>query len=116
ELGELRWPTGGGADLRFARRVQEGAWECDDEGCRVGDDAVLVLPLVEAPRGRARAVLRVLAGEEGSVSLDGESRPVRPGAQEIAFDLGRSGGPRRLALRTSGDVRLVAIAVVDAVE
>ncbi len=116
ELGALRRPTGGGADLRHARRAQEGSWRCDEGGCRVGADAALVLPAAEAPRGPARAVLRVLAGAEASVSVGAERREVRPGPQEIAFDLERVTGPRRLEIRTTGDVRLVALAVVDAVE
>lgn len=116
ELGALEWPKGSGADLRTGHRVRGGTWECDDSGCRVGDDAVIELPTVSAPRGPARAILRVVAGADGeTVVLAGHEHALRRGPQEIAIDLPPSRRPRHLPVSARGDVRLVAIAVVPAV-
>lgn len=113
EVGALARPSGGGALVARAARAREGIWTCDDEGCTPGEGAAIRLPAAGAVRGDARAIVRVIAASDDAVLRVGDRvRPLRAGAQEVAFDLPAQTGERTLPIYGTGDVRIVAIVIV----
>ena len=128
QAGELSRPSGAGADLRRSASVRRGAWRCtgsaprsDDSGCAPVEAAQLALPRAGAPPGPVRVVVRVLVGEPTlgdaapatlALGVDAPARALSPGAHEAVLELADSAQLGALSVTSTGDVRLVAVAVV----
>ena len=128
QAGALSRPSGAGADLRRSASVRRGAWRCtgsaprsDDGGCAPAAAAQLALPRAGAPPGPVRVVVRVLVGEPSAgdaapatLALGGDAPAfaLSPGAHEAVLELADSAQLGALSVRSTGDVRLVAVAVV----
>ncbi len=111
EAGALRRESGEGADLRAARRVRQGLFDCDDTGCAPGASAAIALPASRALEPPLRVVLRVVAGAAGALTVLDQPRPVTAGGHEIAFDL-HEPLPASIPVRATSGIRIVAIVVV----
>lgn len=108
EAGALRPPSGVGARAS-SERAREGMWECDDEGCRPGADAAIVLPARAAPADPAQAIVRVCTDEAGPFRIGGEPFTLLEGCAELRVDA-PEGPERRFPML--GRARVVALAVV----
>ncbi len=112
EAGALRPPSGVGA-LVSSERAREGMWECDDDGCRPGADAAILLPARAAPEGPAQAVVRVCTDQPGPFRIGGEAFTLVEGCSELRIDA-PDGPERRFPML--GHARVVALAVVPKTE
>jgi hypothetical protein len=111
EAHALRPP--GEADLRRHARAREGAFLCDEIGCMAGDVAALRLPRVRSP---ARLVLLFRAPEGGGVMrVAGVRHELPAGEHELSVSL-EAEAARSLAVRTEGELRILAFALVPAQE
>ncbi len=104
-------PAGEGGTL--SERMRVGVWDCSDVGCVPGEGAEIVWPARRAPADPARCVVWVEGG--GVLSVGGVDHRVGPDGGQVAFDAPAPGddGERRVAV--SGDARVRAAVVVQAV-
>jgi arylsulfatase A-like enzyme len=111
--GALSPPSGAGADLRLARSLRRGPWDCAAAGCRPLPGAALALPALRAPVGPVRLVLcaRVDSGT-GLLRVGDDSLELSVGASEGGVTLPPAHGPRVVTLDADPGVSLVAVAVV----
>lgn len=108
ELGRIGGLRPDGGDLRAATGLP--GLVCDPEGCRVGAGASL--PSSAPRRGSARLVVRVVATDGARLRVGSEERgPLPAGVHELSFDCA-AGVCAAPALVATGDLRIVAYAVV----
>jgi len=112
ELHALRLP--GGADLRVEASPRMGAFLCEPQGCLAGDGAELRLPSARRRSEVRRLVMLVHVPAGGGVLRVGDTRhQLRAGEQQLSIGL-EPGTGSTIAVRTEGELRLVAFVVVPA--
>jgi HEAT repeat protein len=96
-------------------RLRRGSWRCRERSCRPGAGARLVLRV--QPDGESRVTVLVRSdGPDGSLSFGERQFALAAGEQQLSLALPPSRHLVPLPVNATGDVTLLAVVVVPAVE
>ena len=116
-LGALS-PSGRAGALLSDAGIREGSWRCDQAGCAPEAGARVKLP----PRGvLARGPVRVTvwyrdADPGAALTIDGQRFPLQTRDDQVSLLRSSGSSAERLSFAREGELRVVALAVVPAVD